>query len=247
MKIVFFLIIICLKLTSANEIINLTTGEWPPYTSKNNLNERIAQKIVSEAFKLVGVDTKITYYPWKRAYKMAKELDVDATFPWERNEGREADFYFSKKAILSTRTVFFHLKSFNFQWENFEDLAKYKIGATEGYNTATVLKDNGLKMQMVFREVLNFKKLLRGRIDITPSSYFVGYNIINKNFSIEETSKFTNHTKLIYPEKGVFFLISKRHPYAKQLMEKFDRGLELLIQNGFYEKILENGVTINYK
>jgi len=231
--------IITISLIS-EEIITLSTGEWSPYTSKDNPTKSIAETIIREAFRNENIKVSVKYYPWKRAYKVAKELDSDGTFPWLGTEKRFEDFYSSEQAIIKIKMVFFHLKNFQFKWNSYSDLKKYRIGGTIGYKSAELLKEKNLTVELVPREVQNFKKLLKNRIDITPSSYLVGYDIINNNFSKKEKLAFTNHPKKVYPDTGAYLLISKKHPNAKELINKFNKGLDKLIESGRYKKIIDN-------
>ena len=153
--------IFCLTINLyAHGTINLLTGEWPPYTSKSELKGKMAEAIVSEAFKLEGVTVKYEYYPWKRSYRSAKEGFGAGTFPWYKSEQRENDFIVTKEPLLKVKNVFFHLKSLDFQWESYEDLKKYSIGGTIGYTDTALLQSKGLNVQLVPREELNLKKLL---------------------------------------------------------------------------------------
>lgn len=228
---------------SANEVIKLSTGEWAPYTIENDSKGGVLQKIVNEALKLENIDVKYEFYSWEKAYQMAKELKSDGTIPWFKTSEREKDFLYSKNAIIRTETVFFHLKSLDFKWQNYEDLKNYKVGETSGFKTAKILEKKGIKVEMALSEKENFEKLLAGEIDVTSASYLVGYNIIKKNFSSKDTSKFTSHSKKVYPGTGIYFLVSKKHPKAKELVEKFDKGLKKLIRSGRYLKLIKESTS----
>jgi len=235
----FLFILILISPTLSKETIQLSTGEWAPFTSQNHLNGNVAQIIVNEAFKLVDIEVKYTYYPWKRAFILAKRVDADGTFPWRKNKQREADFFYSKQAIIKSPAVFFHLKKLDLKWENYQDLKKYKIGGTLSYTTVPFLEEKGLTVEVVPQEAQNFKKILAGRIDITPSSLLVGYAIIHKIFPKDKASMFTHHPrKLTIGDDGLHLLISKKHSRAKELMKKFDEGLNKLIISGRYDKIM---------
>jgi len=233
---------ICLPIF-ANTTLVISTGEWPPYTSEKDPNARVIQTIVEEAFKLEDIDVVYRYFPWKRALKTAKELGVDGSLPWSKSTQREKVFYYSKQPIIKTKTVFFYLKSLDFKWEKFDDLKQYRIGSSIGYKVSNILIEKKLNVELVPKEEQNFKKLLAGRIDITPSSFFVGYYIINKLFPRDKAFAFTNDTKKVLPQSGVHFILSKKHPKAKEIIQKFDRGFEKLIQLGRYKKIVTESIS----
>jgi len=190
-----------------------------------------------------NIDVKYEFYSWEKAYTLAKEVQADGTIPWFKTKEREKDFLYSKNSILRTKTVFFHLKSLDFKWENYQDLKKYKIGETAGFKTAKILEEKGLKVDMALSETENFKKLLKGEIDLTSASYLVGHNIIKKNFSSKDAARFTSHSKKVYPGTGIYFLVSKKHPRAQELVDKFDSGLKKLIRSGRYVKLIKESTS----
>jgi len=243
-KLFTLLLLVLLSISGyAKETLILSTGEWAPYTSQKDPSARVIQTIVTETFKLVNIDVLYKYYPWKRSLRYAEEFEVDGSIPWSKSSEREKVFYYSKEPIIITRTVFFHLKSLDFKWDTFEDLKRYRIGGNIGYRSTDVLKKNDLKVELVAKEEQNFRKLLANRIDITPSSFFVGYYIINNLFPKSKALTFTNTTKQLLPENGVHIVIPKKHPRGKEIMKIFDEAFEKLVNSGKYDKIIDEFVS----
>ncbi|NQY93487.1 MAG: transporter substrate-binding domain-containing protein [Campylobacteraceae bacterium] len=243
-KLILFSLLLFLSLNLlARQSITLSTGEWAPYTSQHDPKGRIAQIIVSEAFLLENMHVKYLYFPWEKALKAAKELQVDVTMPWYKTNERKEEYYYSKQAIIRTRIVFFHLKTLDFKWKSYKDLKQYTIGATREYRSTILLKEKQLNISLVSDEVENYKNILNKKIDITASSILVGYDIINKTFSKKQRNLFTYDQKPVFPETGTHLLISKKHPRAKELINAFDQGLKKLIKSGRYEEIIKNFMT----
>ena len=73
MKSKIFLLFLMLSLfvpqTNA-ETIRLATGEWEPFQGKKLKHEGPATRIVVNAFKQVGIEVNLKYYPWTRAKPM---------------------------------------------------------------------------------------------------------------------------------------------------------------------------------
>jgi len=239
-----FLILISPVNLFANETIVLATGEWPPYTSEKDPQGKIAEVILIEAFKLKNINVVCKYVPWKRAYKYTERGEVVGTFPWTKTKEREKDLIiFTKEPLISVKTVFFHLKSLDFKWNDYNDIKKYRVGATLGYSDVEFLKEKGVKVDIAPKEVLNFKKLLGNRIDIVPSAFLVGYNIINKTFTQDKALLFTNSPKPLYTEND-FLVISKKIPNGQKIADTFDSGLRELKQSGKYDEIIMKFVSI---
>lgn len=96
------------------ETIEFAIGDWPPYTSPTDPKSKIAEKIVTEAFKIEGINVKYVYYPWKRSYENSKSGIEIGTFPWNVTPERKKEFYINKETIITDEGVYFHLKSKEF-------------------------------------------------------------------------------------------------------------------------------------
>jgi polar amino acid transport system substrate-binding protein len=221
----------------ANETVTLAIGEWPPYTSATDVRGNFLEKIVTEAFKSEGIGVKYYYYPWKRSYEIVKSGKYDGTFPWNKTDERDKDFHINKISLIKDESVFFHLKSKQFDWGTIEDLKNYKVGVTIGYKQEQIYKEKGIEAEAVRSDELNFRKILAGRIDVHQTSKDVGYATINKIFSPEQAALFTNHPKAV-EENEYFILFSKNTENGKKLADIFDAGIKKLIESGTYDKII---------
>jgi len=248
MKILFttivLLLLVSLNIYGKEDVVFFTVGEWVPFVSEKNKNGRIAQKIVSESMALEGITVKYRYVPWKRAFIEAQRVNSDGTFPWYVKEDRLLKFHYSKRSIISTKTVFFHLKTLNFQWDTFSDLNKYKVGGMLSFKTGQLLMKKGVKVELVPTILQNFKKMLKGRIDIAPSSKLVGLHILKNTFKPEIAKLFTYSEKEIFVEsEKTYLLVSKKHPRGKELVDKLDRGILKLKASGRYQEILDEVIA----
>lgn len=244
-KFLLSLVVLTLSLhITAGNSITLLSSTWHPFTSKNNPKKRLVETIVTEAFKMENINITIKYYPWERSKLYVKKGDEIATFPWWKTEKRDRDFILNKETILVEKEVFFHLKSLDFDWKNYNDLKKYKIGATIGYSHVKRLRDQGLELDIVDTEQLNFRKILFGRIDIYPSSLMVGYETIHSIFKPAKSDLFTNHPKPLSNGK-MYMMFSRKNPRSQDLANKFDSGLRKLKKSGRYDKIISKYLT-NY-
>ena len=238
-KLVFCLSVAALSVSAAMaaETVKLAIGDWAPYTSEKDPNGKILEKVVTEAFKLEGVNVVYSYYPWKRSIEMVKAGEADGTFPWNKNAEREKDFVIPASSIRTDDGVYFHLKSKPFEWSSLADLKKYKVGVTVVYKQEQIYKDAGITADAVPSEEMNFKKMLEGRIDVYQTSKDVGYETIKTLFPADKAGLFTNHPKPV-EQSEYFILFSKKNPNSKALADKFDAGFKKLKDSGAYDKIV---------
>ncbi len=237
------------SLMQAQTTVRITNGEWDPYLSSQAYEYGLTSHIITQAFKLEGIDIEWGFFPWKRAFENAKEgHQWDASAAWSPNELYLRDFLLSD-TIMNIEYVFFHLKEFEFDWTNMDDLQDINIGITRGYNYGkpfmNARHNNKIYTELANTDEQNFSKLLFGRIKIFPNDKLVGYTQIKNTFSPLETSLFTHHPNNIKLKANTLhLLISKNSKNAKMFLEKFNAGLKTLRGSPQYQQMfmdLEQG------
>lgn len=218
------------------EIIRLSTGDWPPYISKNLKHNGVVLHIIAEAFKMVDINVEYTWLPWKRALLMAKNGQFDGSAVWGGGIDpiREDNFYYSD-LILKSEWVFFHLKSYPFDWKEWDDLAGIPLGATLAYNYGDnfkrLEKEGKLDVQWVPSDEMNFRKLLAGRIKVFGIERDVGYSLLQYKFKPEEAALVTHHPQSDIP--AYYHLIfSRKIKKNKQILHLFNKGLRRMRATG---------------
>lgn len=233
------------SLSFAKEIIRLSSGEWKPYISTELKYNGVVSRIVTEAFSLEGVMVEYECFPWARAYEHAKHGVSDGSFAWSKKAGREAFFWFSNDVLTTGRTVFFHLKEFQLDWEykkqNFESLRGIKIGGIIGYrykNAFEVAEESGkIWVERVPNGEINFRKLLAGRINIAINEETVGHDILANNFEIEQRKLITT-SPMALTRTDYYLILSKKLKRNKRLMALFNKGLKRLKESGKYDQYI---------
>lgn len=220
--------------------MRVAIGEWPPFVSEDLEHYGLAARIVTEAFAAVGNDVRYRFYPWKRAYLETRQGDQDATAIWTKTPDREGEVLFSDP-VLTADKVFFHLEDTEFDWSSIEDLEGYTVGATRGYGYGDAfdeaVKDGRIDVEYVDSDLQNFRKLIRGRIDLFPMTEAVGYSILNTRFEDDQIADVTRHPRPM--QQAVFHLLfSKTVDGNEAMLERFNRGLAVLRENGRIEQYL---------
>ncbi|ODN43268.1 substrate-binding periplasmic protein [Piscirickettsia litoralis] len=215
---------------SAVEKVTLSTGEWKPFVSQTLTGNGSAAKIVTDAFAAVGIGVEYKWYPWKRAYKIALDGKSDGSFPWSKVAKREKDFAYSNPIIIS-KTVFYHLKSKPFTWSSYDDLKGKIVGGSLGYSYGTQfeaeVKKKLFKYQVAKTDIINLKKLLKGRIDVFPCSIEVCDGLI-KQLGSEAADKLTYNKEKPLAESSYYLIVAKKLKKHKEIINKFNEGLKLI-------------------
>lgn len=225
----------------AEEKILITNGEWPPYFSQDLKHYGLASRIVTEAFALEGISVEYGFFPWKRALQLAQMGAWDGSALWSHSPEREALFYFSKP-VVDSGYVFFHLKSYAFDWSSLEDLKNILVGATLEYHYGEAFEraeeEGVIKVERVHADELNFAKLLAQRIQLFPMTKEVGYAMLSKNFSAKDVAKITHHPSPLRMHP-LHLLLTRKNPKNKEYIFKFNAGLKKLRDSGKIQQYLQ--------
>lgn len=201
--------------------------------------------ITTEAFSLMGIQAKMEWYSaWKRAFEQAKQNEVDSTCCWFFVEERTKEFYYSDP-VAEEAQVFFHLKSFKFDWNTIDDLKGIQIGGNTGFHYGDEFeeaeKTGKITVDRARSYEHNLKKLLVGRTQIYPAASITVYDHLRNLFPPETVDLFTYHSKPLL-KKQLYLLISKKMEKnrAMHLLALFNQGLQRLKENGTYDKIMKD-------
>jgi len=248
-KKVFIAILIFTTLIKA-DTITISSGEWEPWISENLKNNGVILDIVDKILKSQDIDTKIIFYPWARAYSLAKQGKVDATAVWFKTEDREKDFLFSDM-IFDTQDVLIYKKGKVIKFNNLEDLKNYKIAVVRSYSYGDkidkMIKDKQIKVKVVNSDLLALKQIIkRDNFDVFICAKSVAKALILDNFTAKEADQFVFHPKATLL-KPLFFLVSKKTKDAKLFLSAFNKGLKKFKQKGLVKKMINDSYSGLYK
>lgn len=228
----------------AAELISIATGDYPPWTSREESSGGVLHRIINAAFALEGVDVEYAYYPWARSYLNAKIGRYQAASYWACSVERQRDFICSD-ALFEEDTVFFHLKNREFKsWNNLGELSQYKIGATQEYTYSKAFWDaarlNRLHVFVVQKDEQNFHLLLNGRIDLFPMGRLAGFALLHREFSPEQRVLFSHTVKPLIKQSMHLLFPRATLANSQRNVMLFNRGLQKLKDDGRYASWLSD-------
>lgn len=222
--------------------VHFAIGDWEPLTSSNHPEKRALERVVREAYALVGIDVEFSYYPWSRSALMVERGQADGTFPWNLTLERREKFLSHQVSLLISPSVFFYIKGTAFDWQTLDDLKHYRVGVTQGYKEETIYRERGIAAEVVPNEDSNFRKLLLGRIDVYMTTQIVGYEMIGNLFTPEERARFTHHPKVASTSE-FFVLFTRQRNTSVEYARLLDEGLRKLHASGAFRRIMtEHGI-----
>jgi polar amino acid transport system substrate-binding protein len=239
------LVIICLssaifgsRIFADDKIIVLAhETSWAPHYGESLEHGGYTVEIIREALKRVGYGLKTVWLPWKRAQVGAARGDYDGLGASYYNEERAAKFAYSNP-MSTTEVVFFKRTEDNIKYSKLEDLKPYKIGTGLGYAyPEKFVKAGYLEKIEAYALKTNITRLLHKRIDLIIGSreailFYLKQQYPDKMNSLEILGDPLETLSLYVP-------FSKMTPNYKQKVEDFNRGLEMIKEDGTYQKIMK--------
>jgi len=246
---VIFIVLVFSVSSLAQEKIHLANGEWKPFVSENLKYYGVISQIISESFALEGVKVEFDFLPWGRGIDQAENGDIDGTLLWVKNPKREKKFYFSEMPILPSNLVFWHLKSYKFDWENIEDLKKVEIGglvkAYYGEEFKKAEQSGDIYIERTPHDEMNFRKLLKKRIHVGIIELDVGYDILREHYTSAQAQLLTPHPKPLR-SSYYYLLLSKKTKRNARMIKLFNQGFKKLKESGKVKQYFEESQEGNY-
>ncbi|CAD5109105.1 substrate-binding periplasmic protein [Zestomonas carbonaria] len=236
------------SLALADEV-QLSNGNWPPYLGEHLPHQGVASRIISEAFALEGIDVNWKFYPWARALHLAQRGELAGSAVWLRSPEREEQFFISDP-VIDSHYLLFYRKDRPVDWQEIDDLASLRLGATTGYDYGEAFQaaeaEGRLQVRRQTSDELGLRQLLAGRLDALPLDKVVAYAMLHEHFSAADRARLSFHPKPLRSD-SLHLLLSRQVAGNAELMERFNQGLRQLQESGKVAQYLreaEQAVTL---
>ncbi|AVO53354.1 amino acid ABC transporter substrate-binding protein [Ectopseudomonas mendocina] len=225
------------------ESLHLATGDdYAPFTGKALPGQGMLTQVVRAALADQGVAITLDWLPWNRGYLKAQRGQYDATFPYVRSAEREAEFLYSAPLYIAEQHVFSRAGD----RIELDDLPRlhgkhlcYPLGWQPPLAVQALIEQGVLRRHSPLGLKECARLLLLQRDDLFISDRHLGESALRStgaaaNQFHRSTSAFRSNT--------LHFIVSRQHPRATELIERFDRGLAALKARGEYQRLIESYV-----
>ena len=226
----------CLPGISLAEKITVYSTAYPPYQIDDNGKlTGVNTEIVKAIFRDSGLPFEIKYVPWTRAQKYVGDdsRKNSAIYCLGRNEQREQKYkwvgvYFHQKVS------FLSLKNSGVRINSLDDVKKYKIGLVRGDMMTHQLKSQGnvKEHEMVRDDILNIKKLFKGRVQAIVTSELAARYIAREN------GLDPDEIEVLYDVLTVGFNLALSKKTSDEVYRKLQASLNKLLKDGTVEEII---------
>ncbi len=215
--------------------LSIVTEDFPPFNyQQGGLTKGLASEVVQAVMKEAGVDARIVFYPWARAYMLALHQKNHLIYSIARIPERENLFHWVG-GISPYQTSFYKLKKrTDINITNLEEAKQYLIGVSLADVITIYLQEKGFSnLAMVPDDTQNIHKLLLERIDLIA---YEENSFLHKVHEQKlDPNKFERVLRLEDLSDELYMALSKTSDL--KLFNKLRSGLRQIKKNGVYEKI----------
>jgi len=230
-KIIFIIMFVFLQADN----LKIMTEIFPPYQYKENGKlVGISVDIVKSIQKKIDNHSKINVYSWIRANEILDKFKNTMLFSMMRIPERE-NKYIWLGPIDKIDIVFFKRKDSNISLNSLEDAKKvHKIGVIRRFASCEFLLDKNFKnLDIIYgHDDQNIKKLLRGRIDLWPSSKKPTLYELKQKHLLDKIVPIKNVVLI----RGYLYIAFNKNT-DKKIINKWKKAFEELKKEGIIEKI----------
>lgn len=220
----------------------LVTGDdYPPFTGSGLMNQGLATDIVRTAFRHMGHDVSVTFKPWKRGFADVKAGKFLGTFPYGKNDEREAVFHYSQP-LYKFGQYFFAKAGTSHSFDADADLAGLNICLPIGYNPVRLKKlvDAGTIKLVQPPDIDScFKMVDLGRADLVRVNDIVGWSIVERLYGDRSGFRMIENP---VRESIEHFIVPRGHPEGSAIIKAFDAALAGMQSRGEIFRLIERHV-----
>lgn len=227
---------------ASNKVVELTSLDWPPYSSKGLAEQGASVAVAKAAFKAMGYELKVTFFPWSRAVALAKDNSSQFAgyFPEYYSSDIANEFIYSEP-MGSGPLGFAERKDKAISWSVLDDLKPYRIGIVQDYvNTAdfdAMVAAKTLKTSTTISDTNNLMKMVNKRIDLAVVDKNVMNYLLKTDKKLMKKADLAQFNKTILEDKKLFICF-KKGAKGEELAKIYNEGLKKIDIMGIMNKYL---------
>ena len=236
---IIFLLSIGLSSAHAEPLIELTAGAdpWPPYIDENLPQGGVSVQIADAALRTQGYTVKNRILPWARALEEVKQARVDLILDAWWSQERSEQFQFSRPYINGP-LKFIKRRDDQFQYSDLSSLNGKALVLVRDYAYSDdLLRAKNYTRYQAHHFMQGIQMLVRNRVDLAIENELVARMRIS-----QEAPELLTQIEFVdtpLSDNYVFLIASYKHPQHQEIIGAFNRGLAVILQNGTYQKILD--------
>jgi polar amino acid transport system substrate-binding protein len=215
-----------------------STLDAPPYFGETLPNGGFYTEITREAFQRVGYTLGVKFMSWKRALEAARHGEYAGVLGIYYTEERANDFIYTEP-IYDDEIVFFARKGEAITYTTLRDLTPYTIGVLSGAAEIDEMfqREPGLTFIESSGHDINVQNLMAKRLDLVLCSRVYLLHVLATQFP-----QWNEAIDVVRPPLWIatmYNVISKNVADAAAVAADFNRGLQMIKDDGTFDQILQ--------
>ncbi|ARU57428.1 amino acid ABC transporter [Oleiphilus messinensis] len=238
-KLAFILLCKCCLFSSlvrGDEITLFVEDNFYPFSKEDGTG--ISNTIVLESFQLMGIQAKLTVYPFARLMaNLENNVGLGGFNAVPVNDLPER-YVFGSESIYDSYTYFYYHKNRPIQFSNLNELDRpdLRVGEVNGYIYSQEYLDLGFTRSKMKSDRHLIQMLMLNRLDLAYMTARVAeYHM--RQLGIPEGT-LVRVEGIGAAKLPLHVAFNREHPKAKYYADRLDRGLKLLKASGRYYEIL---------
>lgn len=225
----------------SGDVLRIATDVWLPYENVSDPNAPgFSTEVVAWVLKQMNVESETVVFPWARAIRevFAGRRDALYTAFWTKERARYC--HYPDEPLARERWVYF-VRSANvaeLSFTRYEELKSRRIGILRGASVTEefwkFVKQNG-NYEEVETDDINFRKLLKGRLDYVVTSHSNGIKLIR---DMKLTGQIEPLPAPVIKEDELFIIFSRKTINA-DFVETFSETLRRFKSTSDYGVLYE--------
>jgi polar amino acid transport system substrate-binding protein len=227
------------------QTLTIYTEEFPPYNfTQQGKISGVSTEVVQHILADAGFKAIFKSLPWDQAYKLAQEQENALIYSISRRLNREKLFKWIGVLTPATYSVFAPSSRTDIRINRLDDLKKFKIGTSVDDARESYLLGKGFKLSDFQRtagnnaNLVNFQKLVDGRIELWPMPDAVAYYIARQE-GRNDPHKVFHKVFALNELSGGYYLAASLNT-SNEIVEKIAAALDRYLQTDDYKQVLSN-------
>jgi len=208
---------------------------WPPYQVQTGKGVTgYSTKLITKTYERLGLPTPIIRsYPWKRALQILKSGEATGLFSISPTPERAQYAHHPVEPLTESHWIIWSLDKTPIN--SLEDLKGLNIGVVSGYSYTdgfwTFIRENCAVDPAVSDEG-NFKKLARGRIDVTVAEYDNGIHLVH-HLGLPDIKP----REQVEVKRDGLYIMFNRNDVTAEFVKEFSRELKAFKQTAEFKTL----------
>jgi len=204
------------------------------YSAENNAKGLYVQQIAA-IFSRLGMEVEFKALAWKRVLQKGGK-GATAVGGIYKNTNREQVFDFSQP-IFEEKLAVFVRKGSAFPFSTLTDLKDHKVGLVYGWSYGSSIdkarEEDIFAVEESNNNAINFKKLIRGRVDCIIVDRIAGAVLI-------EDMQLGDKVEMLAVPASInqTYLVFSKNYNQKKLMDRFSNVLARMQKDGSYKRLV---------